>query len=257
MTNAVLNLASWNVNSLRARHSLVLRYLEERQPDVLCLQETRMPAPTLPYAAFEKLGYQCEAESSASSAGVATLSKQPITEVARGIASEYVGRRLLCRIGDVWIDNVYVPTRKAIGKVEFLDRLREDYATRFTPQSDALALCGDFNICFDARDLASLRLISDAESFGKRVEDLAFRRLLDFGLRDCFRKHNADGGSYSWFPLAPWAFPRNYGMRLDYVFATERLYDRCAAADHDREPRGWPRPSDHLPVVVRLVSQNG
>jgi exodeoxyribonuclease III len=250
-------LVSWNVNSLRARHALLVRYLEEKQPDVLCLQETRLPAGKLPYAAFAELGYQCEAEGDTSYAGVATLTKQSITEVVRGLAPEtehtaYSGRRLLCRIGEVWIDNVYVPTRKSIGKVEFLDRLREDYATRFRPESDALALCGDFNICFDSRDLASLRLISDAESFGGRVEDLAFRRLIDVGFRDCFRKHDAQGGSYSWFPLMPWAFPRNYGMRLDYVFATAPLYDHCTNAGHDREPRGWPRPSDHLPVVVRF-----
>jgi exodeoxyribonuclease-3 len=254
MTNSALTLVTWNVNSLRARHALVMRYLEERQPDVLCLQETRLPAVKLPYEAFEEVGYRCEAEGSTNYAGVATLSKQSIAEVVRGFTegTEYSGRRLLCRIGEVWIDNVYVPTRKSIGKVEFLDRLRADYAIRFSLASDALALCGDFNICFDARDLASLRLIADAESFGHRVEDLAFRRLIDAGLGDCFRKQDAQGGRYSWFPLAPWAFPRNYGMRLDYVFASAPLYDRCLSAEHDREPRLWPRPSDHLPVVVRF-----
>ncbi|HKP61838.1 MAG TPA: exodeoxyribonuclease III [Polyangiales bacterium] len=249
-----LRVVSWNVNSLRARLPLVLRYLDERRPDVLCLQETRIAASQFPRAPFEERGYGCEADGERSYAGVATLSRLPVSDVTRGIESspEHTARRLLCRVGDVWIDNLYVPTRKAIGKVEFLDRLRDDYRARFELARDALALCGDFNICFDARDLASLRLISEAESFGQRVEDLAFRRLVEIGLVDCFRKHHTEGGSFSWFPLAPWALKRNYGMRLDYVFATAPLYQRCSAAEHDREPRLWPRPSDHLPVSVEF-----
>ncbi|HKU42463.1 MAG TPA: exodeoxyribonuclease III [Polyangiales bacterium] len=249
-----LRVVSWNVNSLRARLPLVLRYLEQRQPDVLCLQETRIAASQFPHAAFEPLGYHCQAESERSYAGVATLSRLAIRDVVRGIegSPEHVSRRLLCRVGNVWVDNLYVPTRKAIGKVDCLDRLRQDYRERFALASDRLALCGDFNICFDSRDLASLRMISEAESFGERVEDLAFRRLVAIGLQDCFRKHHTEAGSFSWFPMAPWAIKRNYGMRLDYVFATAPLYARCVAAEHDREPRSWQRPSDHLPVCVEF-----
>jgi exodeoxyribonuclease-3 len=161
-------------------------------------------------------------------------------------------RRLLCSIDDLWIDNVYVPTRRAIGKSEFFEQLQQDYAARFSPDKDQdpLVLCGDFNVCFDQRDLASLRMISEPEQFGRRPEDLAFRRLLSFGLHDCFRKHQGQGGLFSWFPPTPWALKRNYGMRLDYVFATQAAYDRCSAAAHDLDPRSWARPSDHIPVVA-------
>jgi exodeoxyribonuclease-3 len=93
-------------------------------------------------------------------------------------------------------------------------------------------------------------MISEPERFGQRPEDLAFRQALSFGLYDCLRKHHPDAKSFSWFPQTPWALRRNYGMRLDYIFATQQLYERCSGAEHDPVPRSWPRPSDHLPVVA-------
>jgi len=245
---------SWNINSLRARLPLVLRYLDERMPDVLCLQETRLPAEKVDCPAFRERGYHVAAGGTRGYAGVAVLSKAAFREVVHGIGpdSAHADRRLLCQVGEHWIDNVYVPTRRAIGKSEFLDLLRADLAERFEAARDALVLCGDFNICFDARDLASLRMISEPERFGDRPEDRAFRRMLSFGLQDCLRKHHPQAKRFSWFPLAPWALKRNYGMRLDYIFASTPAYDSCTGADHDPEPRSWERPSDHLPVVARF-----
>jgi exodeoxyribonuclease-3 len=235
---------------------LVLRYLDERAPDVLCLQETRIAAAKLDAEELRKRGYHVLAGGTRSYAGVATLSKRPLRQVVHGIGrcndAEHADRRLLCQVDDMWIDNVYVPTRRAIGKSEFFAALKEDYASRFEASSDALVLCGDFNVCFDKRDLASLSMISEPESFGRRPEDLAFRRTLDFGFQDCLRKHREQCGLFSWFPQTPWALKRNYGMRLDYVFATAPAYERCSAADHDMEPCRWQRPSDHIPVVARF-----
>ncbi|HET8936193.1 MAG TPA: exodeoxyribonuclease III [Polyangiales bacterium] len=254
-----LSIVSWNVNSLRVRLPLIERFLDERAPDVLCLQETRLAADKVDCEAFRARGYSVLAAGSRGYAGVATLSKQPFCEAVIGFTSEdHAGldsdRRLLCRVGDTWIDNVYVPTRRAIGKSEFLDRLRGDYEERFADR-DQLVLCGDFNVCFDERDLASLRMISESEHFGKRPEDLALRRLLSFGLFDCFRKLHPEQKLFSWFPQTPWALRRNYGMRLDYIFATAPLYARCTEAHLDAHTRSWPRPSDHLPVIVQIAAE--
>lgn len=248
-----LSVASWNVNSLRIRLPLVLRFLDETTPDVLCLQETRADASKLDLAPFEARGYHADAGGTRAYAGVATLSRRPIERTVHGFAEgEQRDRRILSQIGDVWVDNVYVPTRRAIGKSEFLDQLKSDYSARFAPARDRLVLCGDFNICFDQRDLASLNMIAEPEHFGQRPEDLAFRRLVGWGLHDCLRKHQLDAKTFSWFPLTPWALKRNYGMRLDYVFATSPVYASCIGAEHAREPRSWERPSDHLPVIARF-----
>lgn len=209
-----------------------------------------------PRSAFEALGYEVAAAGEGSYAGVAIASRVGIGERLAGIEGfaeeRSPGRRLLCRIEGRWVDNLYVPTRKAIGKVAFLEALRRDHLGRFGGD-DEVVLAGDFNICFDRRDLASPKMISDAELHPGRPEDLAFRRLLhDAGLEDCFRRRTSDAGHYSWFPLTAWAMKRNYGMRLDYVFGTPALAQRVVEAVHDREPRGWERPSDHLPLRVRF-----
>jgi exodeoxyribonuclease-3 len=248
------SLVSWNVNSLRVRLPLVLRYLDEHEPDVVCLQETRIADAGFPRAAFEERGYVVATACSSGYAGVAIASREPIEDTVVGIAgfveAKAPGRRLACRIAGRWIDTVYVPTRTAIGKVAFLDALRDDYATRL--RGSSLVLAGDFNICFDARDYASPSMISAADVHPARPEDLAFRGVLDQGLHDCFRERHDDGGHFSWFPLTPWAVKRNYGMRLDYVFATRALAEHVEDVVHDREPSAWPRPSDHVPVIAHF-----
>ena len=144
-----------------------------------------------------------------------------------------------------------MPTRTAIGKAEFLDALRADYAARIEPDT-VLVLAGDFNICFDRRDYASPSMITAPDVHPGRPEDLAFRRLVGVGLVDCLRARTDDAGHFTWFPPKPWALRRNWGMRLDYVFATPSLTTHLVDLVHDREPMMWPRPSDHLPVRARF-----
>jgi len=252
--NVGLSVVSWNVNSLKVRLPLVLRFLDEYAPDVVCLQETKLPAALVDHAEFSARGYHVRAGGVRGYAGVATLSKRPIAQTFHGFAdgTGHGDRRILCQVDGLWIDNVYVPTRRAIGKSEFLDALSRDNAARFDTEHDSMLLCGDFNICFDARDLASLKMIAEAERFGERPEDLAWRHMLAFGWHDCLRKHHPDAKLFSWFPMTPWAIKRNYGMRLDYVFASPRMYERCSAVDHITKTRSWERPSDHLPVIAHF-----
>ncbi len=246
------------MNSLRARLPTVLRWLDLRAPEVVCLQETRVADAAFPRAPFEERGYHVAMAGTGGYAGVAVLARAPIDEQVVGIdafvEAKAPGRRLLCRIGEVWIDTVYVPTRTAIGKREFLDALHDDHVRRFS-DSTPLVLAGDFNICFDARDYASPSMITNADVHPARPEDRAFRRVLELGLVDCLRRTTDEGGHFTWFPNATWALRRNYGMRLDYVFATGGLADAVVDVVHDREPSGWPKPSDHVPVCARFSGE--
>jgi exodeoxyribonuclease-3 len=248
-------LATWNVNSLRARLPNVLRHLDESRPDVLCLQETRVGAGAFPQAAFEERGYDVAFTSTGGYAGVGIASRAKIDDVVMelpGFVEEKApGRRLACRIAGLWIDTVYVPTRTKIGKAEFLDALRADEEERFGPAAEVV-LAGDFNICFDERDYASPKMITDPDVHPRRPEDLAFRRLVGGRLVDVFRSVEQGGGHYSWFPNATWAVKRNYGMRLDYVFASPALASHAVEARHEVSTLSWPRPSDHVPVRVVL-----
>jgi exodeoxyribonuclease-3 len=247
----VITVVGWNVNSLRARLPSVLQYLDMVEPDVICLQETRVSDAAFPRGPFEERGYVLATSCSGSRAGVAIASRIAIDDVVIGLPGFAKDRRIACRIGETWVDTVYVPTRTAIGKAEFLDALCDDYAARIAPDT-SLVLAGDFNICFDARDYASPSMISAPDVHPGRPEDLAFRRVVARGLVDCLRARHDDGGRFTWFPLTPWALRRNYGMRLDYVFATPKLADHLVDVTHDREPTTWPRPSDHLPVRARF-----
>lgn len=245
-----LVVASWNVNGLRARADLVGRFLEERAPDVLCLQETRVADTGFPRDLFERRGMVVATEGHGGRAGVAIASRHPIEDVEHGFSGtgDGDGRRLAARTAGIDIETVYVPTRRAIGKVAFFEQLASLRAAR-DPAAPSL-LCGDFNVCFDERDVHRVSMLADPDDFTRRPEDLAFRRVVDQGLADLFRVHTPDGGHYSWFDLRPWTFKRNVGMRLDYAFASAPLAARCTRAVHDREARTWPRPSDHLPVVM-------
>lgn len=254
MTAGSWTLATWNVNSLKVRLPLVTRYLDEVSPDVLCLQETRVGAGGFPQAVFEDRGYHTAFTSTGGYAGVAIASRAKIDDVVMGlpgfVETKAPGRRLACRVGERWVDTVYVPTRMAIGKAEFLDALRADEDERFGSEAEVV-IAGDFNICFDERDYASPKMISEVEVHPRRPEDLAFRRLVD-GFVDVFRAVEHGTGHYSWFPNATWAVKRKYGMRLDYVFASAALASSVKAARHDVMTMSWPRPSDHVPVLAEL-----
>ncbi|NUP12824.1 MAG: hypothetical protein HOW73_42845 [Polyangiaceae bacterium] len=249
------SIATWNVNSLKVRLPNVLRFVDETKPDVLCLQETRVSEAAFPRAPFEQRGYHLATVGTGGYAGVAIASLDPIAEIVSGIITfqedKAPGRRLLGRVGTRWVDTVYVPTRTKIGKAAFLDALRADHDDRFAADAEVV-LAGDFNICFDERDYASPKLISDPDVHPGRPEDLAFRRLVGGRFADCFRRVEEGGGHFTWFPNATWAMKRNYGMRLDYIFASRSLAGRTVDATHDRSVMALPKPSDHVPVLVRF-----
>ena len=214
--------ASWNVNGIGARLDHVVRYLELRAPDLLCLQEIKVRHDDFPRERFRELGYRSEVLSSGGYAGVAILTREPLENVVYDLEDfepeRAAGRRLGGKLGLTWFDTVYVPTRTAIGKIAFLDALTSDHARRFGPAARVL-LCGDFNVCFDERDLAKPNMIRQASLHPERPEDLAFRRLVDGGrLVDSFRYGCAEGGHYTWFPPRPQTKQNHQGMRLDYIF---------------------------------------
>lgn len=227
--------------------------MKERGPDVLCLQETRVAQSSFDFGPLTDEGWHVQTSSTGGYAGVAIISRVAVDEVVVGlpgfVEDRAPGRRLACRIGELWVDTVYVPTTMKIGKSEFMGALRADHETRWK-RSAKVILAGDFNLCFDQRDYASPKMITDADVHPNRPEDKAFRALVDGRLYDCFRHLERDRGHFTWFPNTRWALKRNYGMRLDYVFASKTLLERVREATHDRDVALWEKPSDHVPVRV-------
>ncbi len=250
-------LMSWNVNGIRARLDHVLTYLSDNEPDVVCLQETKVEDRLFPRVPFMELGYELAIHGSKGYAGVATLSKVKPSEVHCGFREPPVDKA--CRILNTVIDgvriyNLYVPNGTKLGSDKFQHKL--DWFGRLRAELDATAkpdepvvMIGDFNIAPDERD------VWDVDKWRGQIhfsddEHAVLKNLLDFGLSDCFRKHNQEPKQYTWFDYRGGALRKKEGLRIDHCYATTPMLDRCASVVHDIEPRKWKKTSDHMPIIA-------
>jgi exodeoxyribonuclease-3 len=257
--SASVIIATWNVNSVLARLPLVLRWLEQAKPDVLCLQETKCADERFPAGEFAALGYRSEAHGQPTYNGVAILARSEIEDARRGMPDDEEGaqaRVLAATVGGVRVVNVYVPNGQSVGtdkykfKLEWLGRLRS-YLDDEAWADDEVLLCGDFNVAPEDRDVHDPDLWRGRILFSRPERD-ALAAVKDWGFTDAFRLHEEGAGHYSWWDYRAGSFRRNTGLRIDHVWVSEPLAARCRRAWIDREPRGWERPSDHTPVLAEF-----
>lgn len=254
-----LRIATWNVNSIRARLDHVSTWLADNEPDVLCLQETKVEDQLFPKVPFLELGYTVTLHGGRALCGVATISKRKPTEVSVGFRDappDKQPRILECVIDGIRLINLYAPNGTEVGseafayKLEWFARLRAQL-DRYNKPSEPLMLVGDFNIAPDERDVWDPVYMAGRLQFTPE-EHRVLRELCGFGLHDGFRKHTAEGGHYTWFDYRTNGFGRNEGLRIDLVLPSDGLVERCVAVQHDHSPRSWDVPSDHAPVVVTI-----
>jgi exodeoxyribonuclease-3 len=254
-----VKIASFNVNGIRARVDGVASWLERHEPDVLCLQETKVPDDEFPFEALARLGYETRVAGQAGYNGVAIASRHPLTDVKVGLFDDgpSAERRLIAAtVLGVRILDVYVPNGKSVALPSFVEKLRFFERLRVTldASEDAtreLVLCGDFNVARAELDVFEPARFRDRLLFHPE-ERRALARVLDFGLFDSFRQLHPEERRYSWWDYRSGDFRSNRGLRLDYVFVTAALSARVRRAEIDVEPRRQPRPSDHAPVWVEL-----
>lgn len=252
-----MRIATWNVNSIRVRELLVAEWLRRVEPDVVCLQETKVLDDDFPTEEFQRLGYSVATAGQKSYNGVALLSRSPIIDVQIGFpgdSSDAEKRLIAATVGTLRIYSVYVPNGKQVGTVAFTQKLAwlHRLATTLAQEkAEEFVVAGDFNIARDERDLY------DPEAFRGRVhfhpdEHRALGRLFELGLTDAFRLHQAEGGHYSWWDYRGSGVGRNEGLRIDYVFLSRGLAARCIDCRMDAGERLRDKPSDHIPVVASL-----
>ena len=253
-----MQIATWNVNSLRVRLPHVLEWLRAEQPDVLALQEIKCVEGDFPTAAFAELGYQSVASGQRTYNGVATVARQALRDVCVELpgADDPQRRLLAATIGDVRLVNVYCPNGEKVGsekyayKLAWFARLRAFLVAELARHA-RLVVLGDFNVAPEDRDVhdpaawAGQVLCSDAER-------AAFHGLLDAGLTDSFRLFEQPSGEYSWWDYRMGAFRRNHGLRIDHLLLSAPLRAVCRSSRIDKAPRRLERPSDHAPAVVEL-----
>lgn len=254
-------IATWNLNSIRAREERLLAWLERRAPDVVCLQELKCTAAQFPSVALQDAGYHAAVNGQKTYNGVALLAREPIGNVTTGFddgGDDSEARVIGGTVNGTRVVSVYVVNGKRIDSDKYADKLRWlDRLERFIRRQDLdapLAICGDLNIAPAERDVARPEAWAGGVLYN---EDLSarFRRLLDLGLVDTFRRHHDDGGIYSWWDYRRLAFPKNDGLRIDHVLATPALAARSTQVWVDRDERKGEKPSDHAPVMAEFADR--
>ncbi len=256
-----MRLATWNVNSLKVRLPRVEEWLADVQPDVLCIQETKLADDAFPALTFAGLGYEAAHFGQGQWNGVAILSRVGLSEVVNNFAGggdpDPDARIITAVCGGVRVSCVYVPNGRSLDddhyqyKLRWLAQLRAHVAALSKPTDDVI-VTGDFNIAptdldvYDPKKFVGATHVSPAE----RAE---LQALCDWGMTDLFRKHHADGKLYSWWDYRAGDFHQGRGLRIDLVLGTKTVADRCEFAVVDRNARKGLLPSDHAPVIVDLV----
>jgi exodeoxyribonuclease-3 len=256
-----VRIATWNVNSIRARLEHLSGWLARANPDVVCLQETKVEDEKFPVQELGDAGYAVHYFGQKTYNGVAIatrfgLSVEDVKKNLDGDDADAPRRLIAATVEGVRIVNVYVPNGQAVGtkpfeyKLAWFERLALELTTHYTSETPLL-LCGDFNVAPEPIDVHNPKKWEGQVLFHPD-ERAAVRRLLDWGLCDAFRAKRPEEQGYSWWDYRMGAYRKNQGLRIDLVLVTRPLLARCKDAWIDRSPRELERPSDHTPVLVDI-----
>lgn len=251
-----MKIATWNVNSLRVRLEQVLAWLEENRPDVLALQETKVPDEDFPAEAFTEIGYRSVFSGQRTYNGVALITREPVEDVVTEIEGfEDPQRRVLGgTIDGIRVYNLYVPngqspeSEKFTYKLDWLEALRAQLG-RELELHERMVVVGDFNIAPEDAD------VHDPAAWEGKVhctpeERAALERIMELGFHDAFRQFDQPERSYTWWDYRAAAFRRNLGLRIDLILCSTPMRAQLSECHIDVGPRKLERPSDHTPVVA-------
>lgn len=264
----MVKIASWNVNSVKARLPNVLAWLREATPDIVLLQETKCMDEAFPRLELEDLGYNLAIHGQKSYNGVAILSKAPLSDITMGLPegdgddhARYV--EAVANFGDLVlrVASIYLPNGNPVGsdgfsdkyryKLAWMDRLRR-HAQNLLVHEEVTVLGGDYNIIPTPDDVYAPDAWREDALF--RLESREkFRALLHLGLTDAFRALNPTRThAYTFWDYQAGCWQRDNGLRIDHLLLSPQAADRLAAADIDKTPRGWDKASDHTPIWCEL-----
>ena len=254
-----MRIATWNVNSLKARLPRVEEWLADVQPDVLCMQETKLSDDAFPALTFMAMGYEAAHHGQGQWNGVAILSRVGLDEVVQNFAEgerDPDARIVTARCGGVRISSVYVPNGRSLDddhyqyKLRWMAQLRRHVAAISSPD-EAVIVAGDFNIApvdIDVYDPAKFV----GATHTSEPERALLADLCEWGMVDLFRQQHPEAKLYSWWDYRAGDFHQGRGLRIDLMLGTKSVADRCSWSVIDRNARKGQSPSDHAPVIVEL-----
>ena len=259
-----MKIATFNVNSIKARLPNLTTWLQEAAPDIVCLQELKCVDDAFPRSEIEGLGYNVAVHGQKTYNGVAILSKLPLEDVTKGLPggtedeqARYIEAVVSTDDGAIRVSSIYLPngnpvdTDKFEYKLHWMDRLI-DPAHRLLSYEEVLVLAGDYNVIPTADDVHDPDAWADDALF--RPETRAkFRELINLGLTDAFRACHTEAHRYTFWDYQAGAWAKDNGLRIDHLLLSPQATDRLTACDIDRNVRGREKPSDHVPLWADLA----
>ncbi|HEY2532870.1 MAG TPA: exodeoxyribonuclease III [Xanthobacteraceae bacterium] len=258
-----MRIATWNVNSIKQRIDVAQAWLAERNPDIVCLQETKCVDDAFPREPFESLGYNVAVHGQKTFNGVALLSKLPFDEVKNGLPGDasddharFIEAVVSTADGALSFASIYLPngnppqTEKYTYKIRWMKRLAA-YVRERLSREEPLVLAGDYNVIPSAADARNPQAWVNDALFLPRTRD-EFRALVHLGLTDAVRATSDDPSLYTFWDYQAGAWQKNNGIRIDHVLLSPAAADRLTEVGVDRHVRSWEKPSDHVPVWVDL-----
>jgi exodeoxyribonuclease-3 len=254
-----MRIATWNVNSLKVRLPRIEEWLAYARPDVLCVQETKVDDAAFPHLGFSALGYESVHHGDGRWNGVGILSRTPLEDVVFGFADSLEPdpetRIITARTAGVLVSSVYVPNGRSLDsdhyvyKLEWLGKLRE-HLTLVGAPDEQVALCGDFNIAPEDRDVWDPQAFVGSTHVSDAERD-ALRSIESWGLVDAFRRLYPDQDQlYTYWDYRAGDFHEHRGMRIDLLLMSRSLADRAHWGLVDRNARKGKLPSDHAPTFI-------
>lgn len=263
-----MKIATWNVNSVRARTETIVKWLDLAQPDIACFQEIKCQDEQFPKDAFEALGYNCAIHGQKSYNGVAILSKAPIEDVTAGLPGDdtdeqarYLEAVISTDGGIVRVATIYLPNGNPIGpgrdsdkftyKLAWMERLRA-HAQELLALEEPLVLGGDYNVIPTGRDVHDPEAWAGDALFQPETH-ARFREVLNLGLTDALRACTGQAGLYTFWDYQGGAWQKNHGILIDHLLLSPEAANHLTGCQIDKAPRAWEKPSDHVPVVAEFA----
>ena len=262
----MVKIATWNVNSVKARLPNVLGWLKEASPDVVLLQEIKCQTDGFPRLEIEDLGYNCAVVGQKSYNGVAILSHSPLEDVterlpggagddhARYVEAVTAFGDLVVRVASIYLPNGNpVDTEKFTYKLAWLERLRE-HAASLLKLEEVVVLGGDYNVIPTEDDVYDPEAWANDALFRPETR-AAFRRVVNLGYTEAFRTlHPNDVHRYTFWDYQAGAWNKDFGLRIDHLLLSPQAADRLTACEIDRKERGREKASDHVPIWCELTA---
>ena len=264
-------IATWNVNSVRTRLSQIINWINQVNPDILCLQETKVIDNNFPIKPFEALGYEVITFGQKSYNGVAIISKIEPINVNKGFSCyledqndvnkfEDQKRLITADINGIKIINVYVPNGSSLHSEKFEYKINwlnclSSFLDKQEKEGNLICLLGDFNIAPSNKDIHNPQ-IYEGGIMASEIERNALNNVLKGRLIDSFRIYEKNTGHWSWWDYRNKAYELNKGWRIDHIYISKTLKSKLKSCVIDSNPRGNLQPSDHAPVMINLDLDN-